>query len=333
MITKLEKRLLGASNNVKFPTSWEELDPVQFVTVICILLEFKTKKFDVRELQLRLFTELSNINSRKILRRDYEWFEKEIFKNLDKMSFCFKYIYDDPRFKNLDIKMQERLKKTKPEKITGEPEAVIASKFNRTVEIDAAISKQLLQNIHVGFKKYPGYRFENKGDIVDTSITAEQFVDALTIMSLMAEHGADNYIDLFISTLYCPGEYSSSIAKSNAEKFQKLNPVIKYAIVFNFESILSWLTGETKYNILFSRKKKSSSKAKQNLGFNAIIYSMTEKGYGNIKEVYRLNLIEFLELMYKNLIDSINQLADSKMSKEDISKKLNLSIEYLNQIL
>ena len=60
---------------------------------------------------------------------------------------------------------------------------------------------------------------------------------------------------------------------------------------------------------------------------------MTEKGYGNIKEVSKLNLIEFLELMYKNLMDSINQLAESKMSKEEISKKLNLSIEHLNQIL
>lgn len=111
MITKIEKRLLGASNNVKFPTSWEELNPVQFVAAICILLEYKSGKFDIRELQLRLYTELSNINSRKILRRDYEWFEKEIFRNLDKMSFCFKYVYDDPRFKNLDPKMQARLKK------------------------------------------------------------------------------------------------------------------------------------------------------------------------------------------------------------------------------
>lgn len=332
MITKLEKRLLGASNNVIFPTSWEELDPVQFITVICILLEFKAKKFDVRELQLRLYTELSNINTRQILRRDYNWFEKEIFANLDRMNFCFKYVYDDPRFKNLDLKMQKLLKKNNPEKITDEPEAVIASKFKRTVEIDAAISKQLIPNIFVGFKKYSGYRFENKGDIVDTSITAEQFVDTLTIMSLMADHGADNYIDLFVSTLYCPGEYSSAQAKANIDKFKKLNPVIKYGIVFNFESILSWLTGETKYNILFSRKKKND-KSKQNLGFNSIIYSMTEKGYGNIKEVSKLNLIEFLELMYKNLMDSINQLAESKMSKEEISKKLKLSIEHLNQIL
>lgn len=333
MITKLEKRLLGASNNVKFPTSWEELDPVQFITVICILLEFKSKKFDVRELQLRLYTELSNINSRQILRRDYEWFEKEIFRNLDKMNFCFKYVYDDARYKNLDLKMQERLKKINPEKITDEPEAVIASKFNRTVEIDAAISKQLIPNIFIGLKKYAGYSFENKGDIVDTSMTAEQFVDALTIMSLMAEHGADGYIDLFISTLYSCVEYSPSLARTNAVKFKKLNPVIKYSIVFNFESILSWLTGETKYNILFSRRSKKNIKTKQNMGFNAIIYSMTEKGYGSIKEVSKLNLIEFLEIMYKNLIDSINHLADSKMSKEDISKKLNISIEHLNQVL
>ncbi len=331
MISKLEKRLLGASNNVKFPTSWEDLNPVQFITVICILLDFKANKFDARELQLRLYTELSNINSRQILRRDYEWFEKEIFRNMDKMAFCYKYVYDDPRFKNLELKMQERITKVNPEKIEGEPEAAIASQFKRTIEIDATICKQLIPQIFVGFKKIPGYHFEAKGDIVDTSMTAEQFVDALTIMSLMAEHGADNYIDLFISTLYCD-EYSSSKSKVNVVRFRKLNPVIKYAVVFNFESILSWLTGETKYKLLFNRKKKNA-KSKQTLGFNSIIYSMTEKGYGNIREIAKLNLIEFLELMYKNLVDAVSQLADSKMSREDISKKLNISLELINQIL
>lgn len=332
MITKLEKRLLGASNNVKFPNSWEELDPVQFVTVICILLEYKAKKFDVRELQLRLYTELSNINSRRILRHDYEWFEKEIFRNLDKMNFCFKFVYDDPRFKNLDPKMQERLRKTNPEKIVDEPEAVIASKFQRTVEIDASICKQLIPNIFVGLKKFPGYLFDRSGDIVNTSITAEQFIDTLTILSLIASQGPDEYIDLLLATLYCPGSYSSQKAKELSPRFKKLNPAIKFAVVFNFESILSWLTSETKYVILFN-KNKPKKQDKQSLGFNSIVYTMTEKGYGNIREISSLNLIEFFELMYKNLVDSILQLNDSKMNKQEIAKKLKLTVEQINQFV
>jgi hypothetical protein len=60
---------------------------------------------------------------------------------------------------------------------------------------------------------------------------------------------------------------------------------------------------------------------------------MTEKGYGNIKEISNLNLIEFFELMYKNLVDSINQLADAKMNKADIAKKLNLTVEQVNQFV
>lgn len=327
MITKIERRLLGASNNASFPTAWEELNPVQFVTAICILLEFKAEKFGIRELQLRLFTELSNINSRRILRKDYEWFEKEIFKNLDKMNFCLKFVYDDHRFKNLDPKMQARLKKINPETIKGEPEAAIASKFKRSIEIDAVICRQLIPNLFVGLKRIPGYRFEKHGDIVETSITAEQYIDALTIISLTAQEKTEEYIDLLISTLYCPGKYSSAEAKANMGLFRKLNPAIKYAILFNFESILSWFTNETKYGILFRKGKKSD---KASLGFNSVIYSMIEKGYGNIKEVSELNLIDFMELMYKNLVDSITQLHESKVEKSEIAKKLSLTIDQVN---
>lgn len=330
MITKLEKRLLGTTKNVIFPTCWEELDPVQFVSVICLLLEFKAGRFGIRELQLRLYSELSNISSRKILRKDYEWFEKEIFRNLDKMNFCFKYVYEDPRFKNLDPKMQARLKKINPEQIKGDAEAQIATRFKRSVEIDASFSKQLIPAIYVGLKKISGYTFRKEGDVVETSITASQYSDALTLSSMMGESPDSNIIDLLISTLYCPLQYSSQAAIDNKDKFSKINPAIKYAVLFNFESILSWFANETKYSILF-RKSKKNGKIK--IGFNSLIYSLSEKGYGTIKDVSDMNLIDMFEIMYNDLVSRIVQMRDSKMEKSEIAKKLGLNIEQINQFV
>jgi len=329
MITKFEKKYLSSSDNVVFPSSWEDLDPLQFISTLCLLMEFKEKRYDVREFQLRLFIELSNIRSRSILKKDYQWFEKEIFRNLDKMNFCFRFVYDDPKFKNLDVKMQNKLKKINPENIPGEPEAVVARTFKRSVEIDASISRQMIPQVFLGLKKYEGYKFELIGDIVKTTITAEQYINALTFISLLAKDKSSEYIDLLVASLYCKN-YSETTVLDNAGKFKMLNPIIKYAILFNFESILQWISNETKYSVLFRQGKKSE---KISLGLNAVIFSMTEKGYGNPKEISAMNLIDFLELMYKNLVDSITQLSEAKMDKLEIAKKLNLTLEQINQFI
>ena len=319
-----------SSRNI--PSRWEELSPIQFIDVLELLLRFRKEEFSERELQVRLAVALTKNPIIKIHYRNTKWIDDRIFQHLDKMNFCFKYIYDDSRFKQLDRALQEKLSKIPPEQMTEDPEISVARSFKRSVEIDAYITKQLLPSIYVkrGFRKMPGYRFERKGNIIDTSLTAEQYVDAMTALQQLVSSKDPIYANIIMAILYCPGEYSSTKANKITNLFINVPEIVKSAVLFNFEGILGWLCTNTKYSLMFNR---SSSKEKQPLGINAVIFSFVEKGYGNLNEVGSMNLMTFFELMYKNIVDAARQLREADMDRVKIAERLNLTIEQLNTIL
>lgn len=314
----------------KFPTKWEDLSPDQFIKVIYLISQFDDPDLNmsIRELQLRLYLELARINNRKLLKKDYSFFQEVIFKNMEKMSFVYKIIYRDDRFKNLSSKMQKVLMKVMPEGIDN-PEAIFASRFERSIDLDLCFGKQLIPTLYNKYRKLPGYQFEIVSGVIRTSLTCEQYIDAISAMTSYAQ-GTSDALDLLVAILYTK-EYSTSAAIDNLPKVKRYHDLVKLAVLMNFQAIINWISVTDKYKILFSAVEKSTSK--NVLGMNDVVYNIVEKGYGNIKSVENTNLITFFDLMLKSVVDAAKAMKDAKMKRHEIAEKLNITLENLNTIL
>ena len=107
--------------------------------------------------------------------------------------------------------------------------------------------------------------------------------------------------------------------------------VQKNAILLNYVGILNYLFYQTEYSILF--KTTGTGKKKSKLGMSAILFSMSEKGYGSLNEVAKFDLFTFFDLIYKGISDSVHECQALEMKKDEIAEKLDLPVSTINQFL
>lgn len=316
---------------VKFPSSWEDLSPIQFIGIIDLVNQFTEKNMSLTEFQLRAYLLLTGTNDRRLLKQDYAFLEKNIFCNLKKMSFLYKIIYKDDRYRLLSEEMKRKLEKVMPEEI-NEPESRIACRFKRSITIDLCFSKQLIPFIYMGTRKIQGYNFYLSDGLLKTSITAAQYIDAVAALQQYVDKQDDTYLTLLVAILYT-NPYSVDTVAEKVAKFRRLPDIVKMGVLFNFQAILTWLTTKTKYKILFSSTSSSDNKKKTSPGMNSILYTLVEQGYGDLNKVDSIGLLQFFDLMLKNLIQAAKDMQASKMKTEDIAENLHLSVEDLNTII
>ena len=104
---------------------------------------------------------------------------------------------------------------------------------------------------------------------------------------------------------------------------------IKQAILMNYMAIHIFLSQKTKYAILFSGTG-TDKKGKITLGFHDSIYSLIKAGYGDVE---KMNLVKFLDLMLKELKDSVKVLHDNEMSLQDIAAKSKLTVQQVKSLI
>lgn len=316
---------------IKFPSSWEELSPIQFISIIDLVNQFTEKNMPLTEFQLRAYLLLTGTDDRQLLKQNYAFMEKNIFCNMKKMNFLYKIIYKDERYKLLSDEMKKKLEKVMPEDI-NEPESRIACRFIKIITIDLCFARQLLPSIYVGMRQMRGYTFCLSDGLVKTSITAGQYIDAVAALQQYIDTHDDTYITLLVAILYS-NPYSADIVADRVAKFTRVPEIVKIGVMSNFQAILTWLTTKTKYKILFSSTSDASNKKKTSPCMNSILYSLVEQGYGDLKDVDNIGLLQFFDLMLKNLVQAAKDMHASKMKMADIADNLHLSIEDLNTII
>lgn len=313
----------------KFPTKYEELTPTQFIQVVYLLDMFKQKKMSLKEFQLRAYLELTGTNDRRLMKASYEFLEKNIFQNLSKMSFIYKILYKDERYELLSPEMKKKLEKVIPEE-DDSAEATIARKFQRSIGIDLCFSKQLIPSIYLGMKRSGGYTFAITDGVLQTSVTAGQYIDAVNALQQYAETQKEECLTLLTAILYT-NPYTPDKALSNIQKFKGVPQLVKIAVMLNWQAILTWLTTKTKYKVLFATAEKNEHK--NILGMSTILYSLVEQGYGDLKNIVNIELIQLFDLMLKNLLQAAREMKEAKVKLPDIAAKLNISLTSLNELL
>lgn len=314
----------------EFPNSWEELSQEEFIYLADLLRQYHQGILTAGDVRVHYFLKVSNLKPRRIRRAEREQlFSENVYRAASMINFFFKWVYHNKKsFATLPRELQEQLTHTDPDDLPDSLNVRAARKMKRHMEVNALFARNLVPVIP-GVKSMKGYRFTLEHDFLDTSLTAAQYVDAYSVFETWAEKNETKTLDLLCGILYQQKDYSSEIAYNRQELARRIPIQIKQAILMNYMAIHIFLSQKTKYAILFSGTG-TDKKGKITLGFHDSIYSLIKAGYGDVE---KMNLVKFLDLMLKELKDSVKVLHDHEMKLEDIASKAKLTVHQVKSLI
>lgn len=313
-------------NNKEFPSKWEELSPEQWLGIVDAMLEFGAGRCGFDAFQFRLVEaivgKLPQDPGNSILCEN-------IFRLSEIFSWPFVYSYKDPRYDRLSAQVREQLRHRLPSQLDqGDPEVRIASSFEAQVRFDLCFATQLLP-VLPSDGSFKGYSFSLSGLLAHTDLTAAQYVTATGLMEMLS--GADaEYPDELLSSLLSV-LYPLPDGKSTVRPAGHISHTEKMAVMFNFQAVLEWISRIPKYDLLFHHAQ--GTKYSSPLGMEGSLYTLSEKGYGDIDKVGGMNLFTYLDVLLKQTVDSIHSLNSCKVKPQEIASELNLSVEQVLGII
>lgn len=170
--------------------------------------------------------------------------------------------------------------------------------------------------VHIRISLYrnllSGYRFEvSPAGLVDCSLKAEQYVDALALMELYTRSRSGEALVRLCETL-----------NGTADGLSRKEMM---AVYYNFRGILDWIQQLPQYSIIFSHQNRRSS-GESPLGLSSSIFALSKSGYGTLKEIQGLDVFTYLSALAQLSIESIRQLASAGLKPVQIADKLNLPV-------
>ena len=174
-------------------------------------------------------------------------------------------------------------------------------------EMTVCLSDNLFPVLH-GHRGYI-FHYDQSGK-VDCDITAERYVDCLSLMQAWQKSKVPTALESMVRTLY-PG-------------IRKVTPDDALAVYYNFRGILSWIRAIPAYRLLFTPSEGGDQGKKNPIGLASSIYSLSKAGYGPIESVKDLPLFDYLDILLQQSIESIRTLAASGMKPVQVAERLGL---------
>lgn len=316
--------MITVNNKFHIPNQWEELSPTQFHKVGRALHLLEVGEVDFMEFKLLVIYALMEEEPK--LSPENEIYCENLFRISEHITFPYKFVYPDAKFGNFPDDVQQWLGKHLPFD-SSNPYHRIAAKMDRYVFPDIHFAKQLLPVLPD--TKLQGYTFSVAGQIVNTTLTAGQYIDANTMLQQYQNSKEPSFLAALVKILYSPHPYTSDKAENLSLK--KIAEGAQYAVMYNYMGIVSWISSLPKYDILFNAPERK--KSKNPLGPNAPLYTLSGKGFGTLKEVSNMPLFSYLDLLLKQTVDAVLQMQSVGKKKSEIAKELNISITQINTVL
>lgn len=319
-----------------FPDAWDELKPDQFIGLVTLLHQYEIGEISADQVRQLYFLMVAGLKPRRIRKTEKaELFAENIVRAARHFRFFFCYEYAKQKsFSKMDPDIREKLRRFDPDELEQVPEVRAAAKMEREIRIDAVFGANLIPVLHHAGSIFPGYVFKLKEDILETTFTAGQYVDAVSVFQDYSKKPSETYLDLLIGILY-QRKYSSSRAHQLGPVFRNLPAVTRQAILFNFAAVHTFMASRSKYHILFAgscAKETDVSKASL-IGFHDSIYSLSKAGYGSTSDLEKEHLVTFLDLMLKELRDAAAALKESGAKLPEISRKMKLTVAQIKQLI
>lgn len=304
-------------------TCWEELSPEKFCNVAAVLLN--SMKEPVQQVRLKILHVLTD-----------KQFTNERAGCKQKLAELTHWIFDVSM--NADILnilspgLCDVLLYCLPEEVDANnliPELEqVYSLLQPTLKINLKINRNLVPFIAINGKKYYGPVFNiDKNGVVETDLTAGEFLDATEYLNLFAQTGDVKYMETVTACLFRAdrSKYSTFAAQKQSSLFK--NNAALPAIWMMFVSWQHYFSTHPVFGILFSQTDDTSIVKKISLGSYELIYSFAKDGYGSIDSLTSMMVIDFFSLQVKAIKDAVNQYRSMEKKDGEISKMLKIPFD------
>lgn len=204
------------------------------------------------------------------------------------------------------------------------PYRILEKDDRKEVEFRICVNRQMVPKV----KQNKGYVFTVDSGMIETSIVSEQYVDALSVMKLYSSDHSEQTLDMLVKVLYCPLPYS----KENMQKVKlhQFTREQKLAAYYNFRGLLEWIRKIDKYDIIFNSAEDRPGRSP--LGMEGSLYSLSKAGYGVFRDICKLDLFTYLDLLMSMTIESIHSLKGCGLKPTEIAEKLNLTVGQISSV-
>lgn len=281
---------------LKLPNSWEELTYSQFLGAVSMLMIYATSKVEPIIVKIDFLKTIINYkDSGKIFDKEER---SQIGSNLAIMASAFDFLFKD-----------------------NEPNFA----FKRFMSPDFEINGVRL--------KAPYFEIINSGsEEIFTNISAAQFTDAWEYFNLYASTNNFGNVIQLVAVLYTDFKnYSPQKRAENARLLKTLPEVETYAIFLQFKSIIEYVMAHGMYALLFQSGKKGNNKI--SLGFGGQILTLSQKGYGDYKDLLSEPFTDFLAMLIDMMINDVKMLKAYDKKPGEIAKETGLPMSTIKQII
>jgi len=328
------------SKTINIPDRWEELTPEQYLAVVAIIEDISSGNLGFFDAKLKIMQMLTGY---KRSRKHYTDEEIEIINNnlvilAEKMRFIFRPEYTDPEMLEVfSVELRDELENKFPFEIFNpemrEQLAMLGNRLKYTISLKLDMRKNPIPIISYQRNKYKGPMWEiDKNNLMATDILAGEYIDALSYYRIYHQTHDEKYLYGLMAVLYRSDRsvYETLGAVARMAFFTGKMEKYKKGAFYFFQSIQEYLMQRSPYRLLYGVAPSDGGKI--SLGMVDSLYSLSKEGYGSTSEVAAVNLIDFLNLRMKQLIDAVKTMRASKKKVHEIADALQLPIETIQQI-
>ena len=324
-MTEKEVTLITADGHLGVPDCWESMTPDTFIAVTGALMAFSEGRLSPMEVKAEYVRRALAECGHPVRTQDDLC---DVVALAEKLTFPFRIRYEDEQLlSSLPAAERERMHSTDPHRLDTPLARAIARKGTYGYVLNACFCAQLVPTVTVDSETYRGYDVCRAFDMLTTSMTAMQYIDARSLSD------RPEALPLLAAVLYCPGRYDPEKVHRLSHTMARLDPVTLAAIQLNFIAFDSYLLTRTHFSILQDGGGSKRPAPLIATGPVEALYSLASSGYGNLDEVEQMNVIKYLTLMRKQLIESVHTMAASGMKVTDIADKSGLTFATINKIL
>ena len=317
---------IAKGTQYSIPNSWEGITPYLFQSLIHDIGLMAKGKLSVAMVRVNYVCRVMGWKLKKIKDSDgwanLAWLAEQV-------TFPFTIVYpdNDAALQDLDSDTRKLCKRIPPHRLTGITIARYLSKLPYNYAVDSCFCKQMIPVIRFNDDElYSAYTIDTSFNRLTCSLTALQFIEARSLIG-----GSLEQLPLLAAILYFPDRYSSDGAHSLAHKFVKLPVDELTAIAFNFQAFVNYLFTKTEFKLLTEAKNTKVSAI--STGALESLYNLSSDGLGDVDTIERMNILQYLTILRKKLIDTVRSLHSAKMEKVDIANETGLPIHLINDIL
>lgn len=306
------------------PNSWDQIDGFLFIRLIHDFNRMVKGELSPAMVRVNYVCNVMGWKPKRI--------KEDACDNLaflaEQVTFPFVIMYpdDDMALNDLEPELRKLCKRVSPERLSGLSIARYLSRLEYRYAFDCSFCKQMISSVELDDEIYIGYTIDTSFNRLTCSLTALQYIEARALIGAPVET-----LPLLAAILYHPGTYSSESAHRLATDFAHLSEEHLQAIAFNFQAFNNFLFTQTEFSLLTAARDGKHSPI--STGALESLYNLSNDGLGDITAVERMNIIKYLTILRKKIIETVRSMHSMKVEKTDIEKETGLPIHIINQIL